>query len=413
MDTASITEKVFSFICGFGILQGLLLAAIIYFHPKSDRSVNVFLALYILCVSLVMSLPFIIKVVGWQNTSFAQPLPLFSGPVLYFYIRSFKEKITWRKSWPHFIPSFLFFFVAYYNITAFSTQYPDAKEVPAAALQSPITIFFQCVKWLQMVFYFFLSRKTLSAYQRSIRHLFSDTSRIDLQWARFLVNGFLMLALSFGVIFSLMLRYPAQFNLLLLINMAVAMPYLYLATFKGVMQLSLWQVRTDSSREKVEQEILAVESLETNEIAKPKPKTGLAAEKINDIVSRITGLMEKDKLYQETELTLQQLARTLEVPNYQVSQALNDGMKKNFYDLVNGYRVEEAKRLLLDPGNCNYTILSVGFEAGFNSKTTFNTVFKKFTGYTPTEYREQQKAHVSIPNREDARVRRNARAVAV
>jgi AraC-like DNA-binding protein len=65
-------------------------------------------------------------------------------------------------------------------------------------------------------------------------------------------------------------------------------------------------------------------------------------------------------------------------------------MKKNFYDLVNGYRVEEAKRLLLDPKNTNYTILSVGFEAGFNSKTTFNTVFKKFTGLTPTDFRKKE-----------------------
>jgi len=57
--------------------------------------------------------------------------------------------------------------------------------------------------------------------------------------------------------------------------------------------------------------------------------------------------------------------------------------------------VQEAKRLLLDSKNKNFTILSVGFEAGFNSKTTFNTVFKKFTGLTPTEYREKQKEIVA------------------
>ncbi|TAL47100.1 MAG: AraC family transcriptional regulator, partial [Chitinophagaceae bacterium] len=81
----------------------------------------------------------------------------------------------------------------------------------------------------------------------------------------------------------------------------------------------------------------------------------------------------------------------LQVPAYQVSLALNEGIKKNFYDVINGYRVEEAKRLLLDSKSKNFTILSVGFEAGFNSKTTFNTVFKKFTGVTPTEFREKQK----------------------
>jgi AraC-like DNA-binding protein len=71
-------------------------------------------------------------------------------------------------------------------------------------------------------------------------------------------------------------------------------------------------------------------------------------------------------------------------------------MKKNFYDLINGYRVEEAKRLLLDTKNRNYTILSVGFEAGFNSKTTFNTVFKKFTGHTPTDFRETHRTKMTM-----------------
>ena len=101
--------------------------------------------------------------------------------------------------------------------------------------------------------------------------------------------------------------------------------------------------------------------------------------------------MEEGKLYQETELTLQGLADKLQFPSYQVSQAINDGMNKSFYDLINSYRIEEAKRLLMDPKNRNFTILSLGFEAGFNSKTTFNTVFKKFTGLTPTDYRDQQK----------------------
>jgi len=101
--------------------------------------------------------------------------------------------------------------------------------------------------------------------------------------------------------------------------------------------------------------------------------------------------MKEEKLYQETQLSLQELADKIEFPSYQVSQAINEGLKQNFYDLVNSYRVEEAKRLLLDEKNKNFTILSVGFEAGFNSKTTFNTVFKKFTGQTPTEYKARQK----------------------
>jgi YesN/AraC family two-component response regulator len=251
----------------------------------------------------------------------------------------------------------------------------------------------------QSVVYFFLARRTLSSYQRSIRHLFSDTSRIDLNWAKLLVNGYILTVFSALAVFSLILRYPEQFNLLLLINMTISTGYIYIATYKGLMQPAIWQVQTGITKELVQEEIQEVEELETNTSGEQKPKTTkpvLSKSKMEETAQRITGLMEHEKLYQEAELTLQQLAEKLQLPTYQVSLVINEGMKRNFYDLVNSYRVEEAKRLLADPNSRNFTILSAGFEAGFNSKTTFNTVFKKFTGLTPTDFRDQQKSAVLV-----------------
>lgn len=395
MHFLSVSVEILTFICGAGILQGVLLAALIYFHPKSDKSVNIFLSLYILCTSAVMSLPFIMQAVGWMNSHFAQPIPLFSGPLLYFYIRSFRETITWRKAWPHFVFPCLFFFIAYWNITFLSGKYSGTTDgIPKEVLRAPTTIAFQLLKTAQQIIYYFLTYKTLVSYQRSIRHLFSETSRIDLNWAKFLVNGFLVLVTTFLLIFPLLTRYPEHAFLLILINMAVAVPYIYTATLKGFLQHTIWQVQPGTNKQIIEEEIHEAEEIEIsadNQDEGKREKQGLNMEVIYEVGKKITLLMEQDKLYQEPELTLHQLAGKLQVPTYQVSQALNEGMKKNFYDLVNGYRVEEAKRLLLDSKSVNYTILSVGFEAGFNSKTTFNTVFKKFTGYTPTEYRDNQK----------------------
>jgi len=234
----------------------------------------------------------------------------------------------------------------------------------------------------------------LKSYQHSIKQLFSDTSRIDLRWARFLVNGYIILICTFLVIFPLMLRFPEYFNSLLLLNMVVATPYIYIAAYKGFIQPTIWQIQSGVDKETVEEEMHEVAQLKNNNgngFTSKSSKSKLAENKMDEIISKVTELMEIDKLYQEPELTLQQLADKLEHPYYQVSQAINDGMNKSFYDLVNNYRIEEAKRLLLDPKNMNYTVLSVGFEAGFNSKTTFNTVFKKFTGQTPTAYREKIK----------------------
>ena len=164
-----------------------------------------------------------------------------------------------------------------------------------------------------------------------------------------------------------------------------------------MLQHTIWQIQPGINKTTVVHEMEEVEQGAVKEDQKPYPvRAGLSRDRIEELSRRITHLMEGEKLFQETELTLHQLANKLQVPAYQVSQTLNEGMGKNFYDLVNGYRVNEAKTLLLDSKNRNYTILSVGFEAGFNSKTTFNTVFKKFTGLTPTEFKNQDKPRLAI-----------------
>jgi len=172
----------------------------------------------------------------------------------------------------------------------------------------------------------------------------------------------------------------------------VLTPYIYIVTYKGIFQPSLWQFHQNIDKKQVEknmQQAEEIENLGTGLQRKASLKAGLDKTKLESLLVRVISLVENEKIYQEPELTLQQLADKLNVPAYQVSLTLNEGMKRTFYDLINGYRVNEAKKLLTDSKNKNFTILSVGFEAGFNSKTAFNTVFKKLTGLTPTEYRDR------------------------
>jgi AraC-like DNA-binding protein len=390
------SENILFFVCGLGMLQGILLAALVNFHAKSDRSVNKYLALYIVTISIVLAFPFTVRIFHWHNSFYLVNIPFLTGPFLYLYLRSFKEEVTFRKSWPHFLPFAVFFAVAYFNMKYFAEKYPDTAVVPAEALQYPVTVFANYIKFAHSLIYYFISYRTLRSYQRSILHLFSDTSRIDLHWASLLVHGFLVILGTGILMFSLMLRFPEHFNMILLSNLAVATPYIYIITYKGVMQPTIWQIQPGMNKETVQEEMQEAEVIELpkTDVEKPKyQKTGLPANKIEEIITKVISEMELGKIYRAPELTLQQLADKLEYPSYQVSQAINDGLKKNFYDLVNGYRVEEAKRLLMNPKSRNYTILSVGLDAGFNSKTTFNTVFKKFTGMTPSDYREKQLAN--------------------
>ena len=261
---------------------------------------------------------------------------------------------------------------------------PEIPKLP----QSMARVF---IRITQMIVYFFLAGRALTSYQRSINHLFSETSKINLSWVRWLINGYIiLLVIMIGLYFTI-LSTPENFGMIILINTAIVTPYMYAVAFRGLTQPTLWQVRHEATSEKVEAAIKEIESFEgLGDDNQPKiQKTTMGDEKINEIVARVKGLMENSKLYLQSELTLQDLADKLDIPSYQVTQAINEGLDKNFYDLVNGYRVEEAKRLLSDPGSRNSKILSLGMDAGFNSKTTFNTVFKKFTGLTPSDFKQQ------------------------
>ena len=97
--------------------------------------------------------------------------------------------------------------------------------------------------------------------------------------------------------------------------------------------------------------------------------------------------MAETRPYLDSQLTLQDLAEELAISPHNLSEVINTQAGKNFYDFVNGYRVEEAKRRLRDPRHANLTILAVATDSGFNSKATFNAFFKRSTGQTPSQYR--------------------------
>lgn len=107
---------------------------------------------------------------------------------------------------------------------------------------------------------------------------------------------------------------------------------------------------------------------------------------LDAIITRLHEIMEDEKAFADEDLTLNDLARDLDIGPHQLSQILNNRIRKNFNTFVNEYRVEEAKRLLREEPD--RSILSIGAAAGFNSTTTFNTVFARHTGLSPRQYRK-------------------------
>ena len=138
--------------------------------------------------------------------------------------------------------------------------------------------------------------------------------------------------------------------------------------YKGILQREIFY--TD--------EIKAVDIPIINKQARPDQQ----------LIDKLVSYMSEKKPYFDSELTLSSLAKDIGMSRSQLSQLINDGLGENFYDFVNKYRVEEVKRLMTDPQAMNFNLLGIALEAGFKSKSTFNLIFKRFTGLTPTEYRK-------------------------
>jgi len=97
-------------------------------------------------------------------------------------------------------------------------------------------------------------------------------------------------------------------------------------------------------------------------------------------------LMDRKKLYLNPELTLAEVSDELLIPKHHLTQAMNTELGKNFYAYINELRVKKFMEMVVNPKFKDYTFLAIAFECGFNSKSTFNSVFKRITNFTPSEY---------------------------
>ena len=114
----------------------------------------------------------------------------------------------------------------------------------------------------------------------------------------------------------------------------------------------------------------------------------ILSNKTEEHYQKLLQLLKEEKLYQDTQLNMDMLAKKTALSNGYLSKIINQKEGKNFYDFINSYRVKEVKIRLNHPDYAHYSILGIALEAGFKSKSTFNAVFKKMTGMTPSTYKK-------------------------
>jgi len=130
------------------------------------------------------------------------------------------------------------------------------------------------------------------------------------------------------------------------------------------------------------------EQSESDDISVKKyEKSQLTPERSERYLNKLLQFMETESPFTDGDLTIQKLADKLSIPAPHLSQTINERLSKSFPDFINSYRIEEAKRRLLDPAFKHLSILGIAEDVGFSSKSSFNAVFKKHTEMTPSEFR--------------------------
>lgn len=114
--------------------------------------------------------------------------------------------------------------------------------------------------------------------------------------------------------------------------------------------------------------------------------------KTETYMQKLLYLLKEEKIYKDQQISLNSLAEKISLQPRELSQLINEQLNKNFWGLINSYRMEEVFRLLKDTKKNQRTILDIAFEVGFNSKEAFNRVFRKHTGMTPSQYKKKMRS---------------------
>ncbi len=304
------------------------------------------------------------------------PAVMLVGPFLYLYVLSLTvpgfrlKRAHALHLLPFLITEALFLAFFYFRSAASKADFIAGNQ---AGLWPVI---FEISLWARipvLLGYLAISGLALRTYARTVRENFSALERVSLNWLKLLVAAY---GVGFVAVISL-----AQAD--------VPDTILHIAETIIILVIGL--------RGMTQPEIFS-RDLTSSGVARPPVKyerSALTAEQAERAERLLLAVMENDKLYLKDDLSLADLAAKIGMASSYVSQVLNERLSKSFYDFVNGYRIEEARRILRDPRRGDQKILSVAFDCGFASKAAFNRVFKRHCGLTPTEY----KAEATTPSK--------------
>lgn len=365
----------------FDIVQTITIAAIVnglifsvlLLQKQENREANRFLSLLLfsMCFSLAAQLGIDLGVYNYYPWLHWLPakLTFWIGPAFYLYVKTltgpgfqFRRVHLWHFAWiifeyPHSV---------YHLVLGRVNPLPrlhNFTEAMGAYVLFPLMV------------YAYFSHRLIINYRNALLDQYSSTESRTLAWLKqlILMGAFISfpLLIMFTVDFRIFYDYDMEFfeGTLLQYDYIITLLFVMAIFWLGIGGFRQAQVAID-------QDLWSVRHKDVSKDYSP-------------IIEALMKAMQNDKLYLDPELTLRKLAQHTDLAERDLSAALNQQLKKNFYAFVNEFRVEEVKKRLKDPQHEHLKLLSIAFDAGFNSKATFNRIFKEYTGESPKAYREK------------------------
>lgn len=367
---------------------------------------------FFLMMSILYICPWMLGFAGWywgteclecRNFMFYMPMnhTLLMGPVIFMYIRTLLNpgfKFSKLDRW-HFVPGIAYIIwtiiVAVTDLLVLKRYYlMDGQNDP------DFDTWYQAIGFFSLLFYLVLSLRYYLMYRAFIVQELSFADNLQFKWVRnFLIACFLYffstVLLDILRLIGVNIGYQDTWWYYLLF--AFIFYYIAISGYansieqKKNFELDFLRYQMPSliggivsNNEAVNEEEASFEVLQTAEDQEPTESTDSFIPSIWK--EKVAHAIAVEKMYRNPELTLTDLANQLGTNPSILSKIINRSFGKNFNDFVNEYRVLEVKEKLANPNNAHLTIMSLAYDAGFNSKATFNRAFKKFTGDSPKSY---------------------------
>lgn len=352
-----MTHQVNLFLLLFGALQGALLS--LWFLRNEKRKIaNVYFAIFLIVVGLQLTLKVITKTWMMQNIILvyliSYKLPYLVGPLLYLYIRARKESGFRKRDLLHLIP-----FVVSTAITVLAVY----AKTGSLFYVHPYT--HAALQLIALLTYGYLSMEL-------------GNSRLK-NFIKSVIIAEVIIVIAFAVMVVFYGRFPDVKLLFIVLTLLI-----YWISYKAISEPDFF----------LEIDKTAVRQFGLQR-ARKYAHSSLKPQEATRIEQALYQIMYNEKLFTDSDLTIDILSSKLSTSRHHLSQVLNGRLNKSYIDFICELRLEEAKRRLSEQSSFRFTIAAIALDSGFRSVSSFNEVFKKHYGLTPSKFRDQQLKQMS------------------